>query len=133
VSQAPGRPMMAQCWRPGQMTTTVNYPPGTTQAKLLDHLNRSWSDPCFFNEKVLRRSPYWRAQREWASALVDYRIVAVETGNGLGKGFLIGGLVPWFLWTRIVAGDRLARFQQVAGDRQPDQVRWQVCRALRPG
>ncbi len=100
MSQAPGRPMMAQCWRPGQMTTTVNYPPGTTQAKLLDHLNRSWSDPCFFNEKVLRRSPYWRAQREWASALVDYRIVAVETGNGLGKGFLIGGLVPWFLWTR---------------------------------
>ena len=31
---------------------------------------------------------------------MDYRIVAVETGNGLGKGFLIGGLVPWFLWTR---------------------------------
>ncbi len=31
---------------------------------------------------------------------MDHRIVAVETGNMLGKGFLIGGLVPWFLWTR---------------------------------
>ena len=56
--------------------------------------------PADFNEKVLCRSPYWRAQREWALALVDHRIVAVETGNMLGKGFLIGGLVPWFLWTR---------------------------------
>ncbi len=29
---------------------------------------------------------------------MDHRIVAVETGNGLGKGFLIGRLVPWFLY-----------------------------------
>ncbi len=84
-----------------EMTTTANYPPGSNKAMLLDHLGRSWSDPCYFNEEVLCRSPYWRAQRQWASALVDYRIVAVETGNMLGKGFLIGGLVPWFLWTRM--------------------------------
>ncbi len=32
---------------------------------------------------------------------MDYRIVAVESGNALGKGFLIGGMVPWFLWTRM--------------------------------
>ena len=82
------------------MTTTANFPPGSIKAKLLDRLQRSRSDPCYFNEKVLCRSPYWRAQREWALALVDHRIVAVETGNMLGKGFLIGGLVPWFLWTR---------------------------------
>ena len=31
---------------------------------------------------------------------MDHRIVAVETGNMLGKGFFMGGLVPWFLWTR---------------------------------
>ena len=35
---------------------------------------------------------------------MDHRIVAVETGNMLGKGFLIGGLVPWFLWTRKHSG-----------------------------
>ena len=72
------------------MTTTANFPPGSIKAKLLDRLQRSRSDPCYFNEKVLCRSPYWRAQREWALALVDHRIVAVETGNMLGKGFLIG-------------------------------------------
>jgi len=41
---------------------------------LVDHLKRSLNDPCYFNEKVLCRSPYWQAQRDWASALVDYRI-----------------------------------------------------------
>ena len=82
------------------MMTSVSLPPESMDATLRDHLRRSWSDPCYFNDHVLCRSPYWRAQRQWALALVDYRIVAVETGNGLGKGFLIGGLVPWFLWTR---------------------------------
>ena len=76
------------------------FRPGSTKAKLLDRLKRSKDDPCYFNDAVLCRSPYWQAQREWAEALVSHRIVAVETGNMLGKGFLIGGLVPWFLWTR---------------------------------
>ena len=76
------------------------FRPGSTKAKLLDRLERSRNDPCYFNEVVLCRSPFWRAQREWAQSVVDYRITAVETGNMLGKGFLIGGLVPWFLWTR---------------------------------
>ena len=81
--------------------TTACCPPGSTEAVLVDHLKWSRNDPCYFNENVLCRSPFWQAQRQWASALVDYRIVAVETGNGLGKGFLIGGVVPWFLWTRM--------------------------------
>ena len=76
------------------------FRPGSTKAKLLDRLERSRNDPCYFNEAVLYRSPFWRAQRERAQSVVDYRITAVETGNMLGKGFLIGGLVPWFLWTR---------------------------------
>ncbi len=79
------------------MTTTASLPPKSIDATLRHHLTRSRRDPCYFNDHVLHRSPYWRAQREWALALVDHRIVAVETGNGLGKGFLIGGLVPWFL------------------------------------
>ncbi len=81
-------------------TMTANLAAGSLEANLLKRLRRSWDDPCYFNEQVLCRSPYWRAQREWAAALVNYRIVAVESGNALGKGFLIGGVVPWFLWTR---------------------------------
>ncbi len=69
------------------MMTTANLPPETTDATLQDLLERSWRDPCYFNDHVLCRSPYWRAQREGALALVDDRIVAVETGNGLGKRF----------------------------------------------
>ncbi len=69
------------------MMTTANLPPETLDATLEDLLERSWSDPCYFNDHVLRRSPYWRAQREWALALVNHRIVAVETGHGLGKGW----------------------------------------------
>src|SRR5208337_5155423 len=82
------------------VTMTKTFPVGSTKARLLDRLERSRNDPVFFNEHILKRSPYWSAQAEWARALVDYRIVAVETGNMTGKGFLIGGLVPWFLWTR---------------------------------
>ncbi len=82
------------------MAPTANLPPKSIEATLKHRLLRSRSDPCYFNDMVLCRSPYWRAQREWAMALVDHRIVAVESGNGLGKGYLIGGLVPWFLFTR---------------------------------
>jgi hypothetical protein len=80
------------------MTTT--FAPGSTKAKLLARLERSRDDPVYFNEKVLCRAPYWQAQREWAEAVIQYRTVAIETGNMLGKGYLIGGLVPWFIWTR---------------------------------
>ncbi len=66
----------------------------------MSRLELSRDDPVYFNEHILRRTPYWSAQAEWARAVVDYRVVAIETGNSLGKGFLIGGLVPWFLWTR---------------------------------
>src|SRR5271165_5202102 len=81
-------------------TATSKFPPGSIKAKLLARLIRSKNDPVYFNDKVLCRAPYWRAQREWAEAVVQYRQVALSTGNMLGKGYLIGGLVPWFLWTR---------------------------------
>ncbi len=76
----------------GSLLGTLKYgvdsqPPTRTIAATLRHyLLRSRSDPCYFNDKVLCRSPYWRAQREWAMALVDHRIVAVESGNGLVAG-----------------------------------------------
>ena len=52
------------------MRTTDMFPTGSPEARLLDLLERSRNDPCYFNERVLCRSPYWRAQREWAAALV---------------------------------------------------------------
>lgn len=49
---------------------------------------------------VLDRSPYWSAQREWCAAVVRHRVVAIETGNALGKGFFVAGLALWWLFTR---------------------------------
>ncbi len=86
-SQSPKRPILARCWRAGEMMTTASLPTKSIDATLQDLLKRSRRDPCYFNDHVLRRSPYWRAQREWALTLVDHRIVAVKTGNGLGKGW----------------------------------------------
>jgi hypothetical protein len=63
------------------------FRPGSTKAKLLDRLERSKDNACYFNDAVLCRSPYWQAQREWAEALVSHRIVTVETWTMLGKGF----------------------------------------------
>src|SRR5271166_7150844 len=34
-----------------EMTSTGNYPPGSIEAMLVDHLKRSLHDPSYFNEK----------------------------------------------------------------------------------
>jgi hypothetical protein len=78
----------------------MTFPAGSIKARLLARLKRSRNDPVYFNRAVLKRSDYWSAQAVWARALVDYRVVAISSGNMLGKGFLIGGLIPWWLWTR---------------------------------
>ena len=67
---------------------------------MLSHLRRSKDDPHYFNSVVLRRGPYWCGQKEWSQAVVDYHTVAIETGNMLGKDYWVGGLIPWWLWTR---------------------------------
>lgn len=69
-------------------------------------LARSHDDPDFFNRVILRRPDYWAGrdgyagQREWCRSVARYRCTAIETGNMLGKDFWVGGLVPWWLWTR---------------------------------
>jgi hypothetical protein len=40
------------------MTMTADLAAGSLEAKLLNRLRRSRDDPCYFNEKVLYRSPY---------------------------------------------------------------------------
>lgn len=74
---------------------------------LIELLADCYDDPDLFNSAILGRPDYWSSdlpgvggQLEWARAVADYRVVACETGNSLGKDYLIGGLVPWWLYTR---------------------------------
>ena len=46
------------------MTTTASLPPESIDATLRDHLRRSWSDPCYINDHVLCRSPYWHPETD---------------------------------------------------------------------
>ena len=39
-------------------------------------------------------------QVQWSRDLVDYRCLAIETGNQTGKDWWIGCIVPWWLYTR---------------------------------
>ncbi len=46
-----------------------------------------------------RGRPWWR-QSEICDSVVKYRDTAVYTGNMLGKDWILGTLVPWWLWTK---------------------------------
>jgi hypothetical protein len=48
----------------------------------------------------LCRPPLHELQRGWCEAIVEHRATAIETGNALGKDWLVGCLVPWWLYTR---------------------------------
>jgi hypothetical protein len=70
------------------------------QSRLSYLLSRCYDDPCLFNEMVLERSPYWWAQNEICSSVVENRTTVVYTGNAIGKDYAVGGIVPWWLYTR---------------------------------
>lgn len=72
----------------------------TRRDRLAKLLVRSRDDPGLFNDSILGRPPLHHLQREWCEAIVEYRSVAIETGNALGKDWLVGCLVPWWLYTR---------------------------------
>jgi hypothetical protein len=59
-----------------------------------------YNDPDLFNSAILGRPDYCDYQRAWCNDLVDHRCLAIETGNQTGKDYWIGGIVPWWLWTR---------------------------------
>jgi hypothetical protein len=62
-----------------------------------DLIRRSQQDPSRFNESILGRPAYWSRQRQVAQSVVDYSRTLVPTGNGVGKGYVASGLIPWFL------------------------------------
>ncbi len=78
------------------------------QTDLVELLADCWEDPDIFNHAILGRddpdgqgnSGYWEGQKRIAASVVQYRATVVYTGNIIGKDYLVGGLVPWWLLTR---------------------------------
>lgn len=68
--------------------------------RLVELLARCHPDPDLFNSAVLGRPPYWSRQRELGESVCLYRVTAAYTGNGTGKDYAVGGLIPWWLMTR---------------------------------
>jgi hypothetical protein len=97
--------------------------------RLTDLISQTYDDPDLFNSAILGRPPLWGRQREIAQSVVDYRITVAYTGNAIGKDYLLGCLIPWWLFTRshslvVVTGPS----QTVLGS-----VTWkEVRRALEP-
>ena len=57
-------------------------------------------DPIGFNADVLTRAPYWSRQEEIGPSVLEYRVTVAFTGNSTGKDYLLGGLIPWWWFTR---------------------------------
>jgi hypothetical protein len=51
-------------------------------------------DPVAFHDLILRRPPYWDRQVEICRSVVRYGTTVCYTGNAVGKGFVVGGIVP---------------------------------------
>lgn len=68
--------------------------------RLIALLARCYNDPDLFNSAILGRPAYWSRQREIAESLCRYRITVAYTGNAIGKDYLVGGVIPWWLYTR---------------------------------
>jgi hypothetical protein len=71
-----------------------------TSSRLSVLLETCRNDPDLFNSAVLGRPAYWSRQVEICRSVVDYRQTCVYSGNAIGKDYLVGGIVPWWLWTR---------------------------------
>jgi hypothetical protein len=105
TSAASNWPPLEQGW-----TATSSQPPPKPQQqpgyrsdrtpRLTRLLGECHNDPDLFNSAVLGRDRYTDYQLGWCNDLVDFRAVAIETGNMLGKDYWIGGIVAWWLWTR---------------------------------
>ncbi len=68
--------------------------------RLTELLAECHDDPDLFNSAILNRPPYWSGQRRIADSVVRYVDTVACTGNALGKDYLVGGLIPWWLLTR---------------------------------
>lgn len=70
------------------------------RGRLVELLARCHGDPDLFNASILGCPPFWGRQREIAQSVCDYRITVAYTGNAIGKDYLVGRLIPWWLATR---------------------------------
>jgi hypothetical protein len=68
--------------------------------RLTNLLSRCYNDPSLFNTAILGRNPYWWRQEEICRSICDYRITVVYSGNAIGKDYVLGGVIPWWLYTR---------------------------------
>lgn len=66
----------------------------------IELINACVDDPSLFNTAILNRPPFWWAQEQIARSVVEYRDTVAYSGNAIGKGFLVGTLVPWWNTTR---------------------------------
>jgi hypothetical protein len=74
--------------------------PTSVRARLTRLLAECRDDPAKFNHVFLKRAPYWWRQVEICRSLVRYKTTVVVSGNATGKDYIVGGIVPWWLWTR---------------------------------
>lgn len=63
-------------------------------------LARCHDNPDLFNTAILGRPKYWWRQSELCRAAAKHKTVLAVSGNSVGKDYWIGGIVPWWLWTR---------------------------------
>lgn len=70
-------------------------------AILADLLEQCRDDPDLFNELFTNDGKsFWSKQKEMCRSLVRYRKTVVYSGNMIGKDFLVGRLIWWWLLTR---------------------------------
>jgi hypothetical protein len=63
-------------------------------------LRKCKGDPVRFHRVFLDRPPLWSRQQEICRSLVEYRTTVCYSGNGVGKDFVVGTVIPWWLTTR---------------------------------
>lgn len=62
-------------------------------------LEATRDDPVLFND-IIGRPPLWSKQEEIAESVVKHRVTVAYTGNAIGKDYIVGDIVPWWLVTR---------------------------------
>src|SRR3954471_16368231 len=63
-------------------------------------LEKCENNPVLFKHALLNRPAYWSRQCEAAHAVARYHDTVIYSGNAVGKGYLVAGLILWWLWTR---------------------------------
>ena len=64
----------------------------------LDILERAQKDPIWWIENILGvKTLTWDGHRDIIKAFTEHDRIAVKSGHSMGKDFVVGVLVPWFL------------------------------------